>query len=176
MSNVPRRLEGKSALVTGSSSGIGRGITIRFAREGANVAINYSKSKESADNTLSEVKATGAKGIAIRADVSRTEQVDRMVSETIHEFGRLDILVNNAGVFIEKSLEETTDEIWDTILGVNLKGAFLCARRCVPEMVRFGKGKIINTASMDGLIAEPNIPADCSSKAGIIGLTTSLAL
>ncbi len=176
MSNVPRRLEGKSALVTGSSSGIGRGIAIRFAREGANVAINYSKSKESADNTLSEVKATGAKGIAIRADVSRTEQVDRMVSETIHEFGRLDILVNNAGVFIEKSLEETTDEIWDTILGVNLKGAFLCARRCVPEMVKLGKGKIINTASMDGLIAEPNIPAYCSSKAGIIGLTTSLAL
>jgi NAD(P)-dependent dehydrogenase (short-subunit alcohol dehydrogenase family) len=174
--NIPRRLEGKSALVTGSSSGIGRGIALRFAKEGANVAVNYSKSKEQAEETLHEIEKLGVKSLAVRANVSQTAEVDKMVSDTIHEFGRLDILVNNAGIFVEKSLEETTDEIWDNVIGVNLKGAFLCARRCVPEMAKIGKGKIINTASMDGLIAEPNIPAYCVSKAGIIGLTTSLAL
>lgn len=176
MPNLPRRLEGKSALVTGSSSGIGRGIAIRFAREGANVAVNYSKSKDSAEETMREIDKTGVKSLEVRADVSQTDQVDRMVSQTVRELGKLDILVNNAGIFIEKSLEDTTDEIWDAVLGTNLKGAFLCARRCVPEMSKTGKGKIINTASMDGLIAEPNIPAYAVSKAGVIGLTTSLAL
>lgn len=176
MSNIARRLEGKSALVTGSSSGIGRGMATRFAKEGANVAVNYSKSKESAEETMHEIDKTGVKSLMVRADVSQADQVDSMVSQVVREFGGLDILVNNAGIFIEKSLEDTTDEIWDTVLGTNLKGAFLCARRCVPEMSKIGKGKIINTASMDGLIAEPNIPAYAVSKAGVIGLTTSLAL
>lgn len=176
MPSLPRRLEGKTALVTGSSSGIGRGIAIRFAREGANVAVNYSKSKDSAEETMREIDKSGAKSFLVRADVSQTDQVNKMVSDTVHEFGRLDILVNNAGIFVESSLEDTTDEIWDKVLGTNLKGAFLCARRCVPEMAKTGKGKIINTASMDGLISEPNIPAYAVSKAGVIGLTTSLAL
>ena len=176
MQNIPRRLEGKTALVTGSSSGIGRGIAIRFANEGANVVVNYSKSKDLAEETLREIDKTGAKSLGVRADVSQTEQVNNMVLQAVREFGRLDILANNAGIFVEKAIEDTTDEIWDTVLGTNLKGAFLCSRRCVPEMSKTGKGKIINTASMDGLIAEPNIPAYAVSKAGIIGLTTSLAL
>ena len=98
-----------------------------------------------------------------------------MVSEAVRELGKLDILVNDAGVFITKPLEETTDEIWDKTLGVNLKGYFLCARRCVPEFIKQGKGKIINIASIDAFVAELNASAYCASKAGVVGLTTALA-
>lgn len=172
----PRRLVGKSALVTGSSSGIGRGIAFRFAKEGANIAINHSKSEEKAKAVAEEIRKLGANAIIVKADVSKTNEVDAMVSEVVRKLGKLDILVNNAGVFIEKTLEETSDEIWDTTIGVNLKGAFLCARRCVPEMLKQGRGKIINIASMDAIVAEPNTSAYCASKAGVVGLTTALAL
>lgn len=172
----PRRLVGKCALVTGSSSGIGRGIALRFAKEGANVAINHSKSEERAKAVAEEIRKFGVNAIVVKAEVSNTNEVDTLVSEVVRKLGKLDILVNNAGVFIQKTLQETSDEIWDRTIGVNLRGAFLCSRRCVPEMLKQGKGKIINIASIDAIIAEPNTCAYCASKAGVVGLTTALAL
>jgi 3-oxoacyl-[acyl-carrier protein] reductase len=176
-------LAGRSAIVTGSSSGIGRGIAIRLAKDGASVAVNFSKSRSLADEVVSEIKAMGGETIAIQADVSDTGQVDSMVSKVTAAFGRLDILVNNAGVYLEpgvfadgSDLDKTTDEIWDRTLDVNLKGTFLCSRRSVPEMLRQGKGKIINISSIDGLVAERNSYAYAASKAGVIGLTKALAL
>jgi NAD(P)-dependent dehydrogenase (short-subunit alcohol dehydrogenase family) len=177
MEDFPRRLVGKCALVTGSSSGIGRGIALRFAKEGANVAINDLAVKEKqAQAVVEEIKKLGVKAIAVKADVSKTSEVDEMVTQVVRQLGKLDILANNAGIFLEKPLEETTDEMWDRVLNTNLKGQFLCARRCVPEMLKQGKGKIINTASIDSIIAEPNASAYCASKAGVAGLTTALAL
>jgi|SRR5208282_346373 len=175
MDEFPRRLVNKVALVTGASSGIGRGIAIRFAREGASVAINYSKSRERAQEVVNEINSFGGKAIMIKADVTKADEIDSMVTQLIKEFGRLNILVNNAGIFIEKSFEETSEEVWDKIINTNLKGPYLCARRCVPELLKQNGGKIINLASIDSFIAEPNASAYCASKAGIVGLTTSLA-
>lgn len=173
----PRRLVGKCALVTGSSSGIGRGIALRFAKEGANVAINDLPVKEKqAQAVVDEIRTLGVEAIVVKADVTKTNEVDAMVTQVVRKFGKLDILSNNAGIFLEKPLEETTDEMWDRVLNTNLKGQFLCARRCVPEMLKQGKGKIINTASIDAIVAEPYASAYCASKAGVAGLTTALAL
>ena len=176
MQNFPRRLVGKNALVTGAGMGIGKGIALRLAQEGANVAVNYLKSEQQAKTVVEEIKKLGVSGIPIRADVSNTHDVDHMVSQLVQEFGKLNILVNNAGIWFEKSLMETTDEIWDKTLDVDLKGVFLCTRRCVPEMIKQGGGKIINISSTDAIIAEPNSLAYSAAKAGIIGLTQALAL
>jgi len=175
MEELPRRLINKTALVTGSSSGIGRGIALRFAREGASVAVNYGKSKERAQEVVKEITSLGRRAIMIQADVTKPDEVDAMVTQVVKEFGKLNILVNNAGIFIEKPFEETSDDVWDKIMNINLKGPFLCARRCVPEMLKQGGGKIINLASIDSFIAEPNASAYCASKAGVVGLTTSMA-
>jgi NAD(P)-dependent dehydrogenase (short-subunit alcohol dehydrogenase family) len=165
----------KVALVTGSSSGIGRAIAVRLAREGATVAVNYSKSQERAQETVKEINSVGGKAIIIKADVTKATEVDIMVTQAVKELGKLNILVNNAGVFIEKPFEDTSEQVWDTIMNVNLKGPYLCSRRCVPELLKQGGGKIINLASIDSFIAEPNATAYCASKAGVVGFTTALA-
>lgn len=183
MSKLQQRLKDKRALVTGSSSGIGRGIAVRFGLEGAKVAVNYSKSHDGAMVTADAIRRSGGEAMVTRADVSKTEEVDAMISEVVREFGGLDILVNNAGIYVEGGvfaedggLLKTSDDLWDRTIDVNLKGAFLCARRAVPEMLKNGRGRIINISSIDGVIAEPNSVAYCSSKAGMIGLTKALAL
>lgn len=176
MSEYRMRLAGKCALITGASSGIGKGIALRFAREGADVVVNCSRSDSEAREVVHQIEELGAKAAAVRADISQTDSVDVLVQKMIQAFGRLDILVNNAGVFIERTLEETSDEIWNKTIDTNLKGQFLCARRCVPEMLKQGKGRIINVASIDSFVAEPNAVAYCASKAGVVGLTTALAL
>jgi NAD(P)-dependent dehydrogenase (short-subunit alcohol dehydrogenase family) len=175
-SNSHGRLSGKCALVTGASSGIGRGIALRFGNEGAKVAVNYGKSQENAEAVARTINTNGSEAFVVKADVSERRQVDAMVSDVASRFGKLDILVNNAGIFIEKTLLDTTDEVWNRIIDVNLRGAFLCTQRCVPEMLKIGGGKVINIASIDSIIAEPNTSAYCASKAGVVGLTTALAL
>lgn len=173
---LQKSLTGKCALVTGASMGIGRAIGIRLAQEGADVAVNYSKSEKLARDVVNEMKGLGVNAIASQADVSKADQVDVMVSGIIERFGRLDILVNNAAILFDKSWGETTDEIWDKTIDVDLKGAFLCIRRCAPEMIKQGKGKIINVSSIGGVISAHNeLPYD-AAKAGVLALTRAFAL
>jgi 3-oxoacyl-[acyl-carrier protein] reductase len=172
------KLKGKVALITGGGTGIGRAISIHFAKEGAAIAINYSKSEAEAGKTSAEVKGLGVFSSIVRADVSSDKQVRVMVDQTQKEFGRIDILVNNAGFtrFIPHSdLEAMNEEIWDRIMEVNLKGAFFCCRAVAPHMQKQGSGRIINIASVAGLTGQGSSIAYCASKAGMISITKSLA-
>ena len=176
MHTFSRRLEDKCAIVTGGSSGIGKGIALRLAREGANVVVNYSKSEDQAEAVVEEVKRFGGNAAAIRADVSKAHDVNNLVSQTVERFGKLNILVNNAGITLEKSLMDTTEEMWDKVIDIDLKSVFLCAKRCVPEILKQGRGRIVNISSIDGLVADPYCHAYCAAKGGVIGLTRVLAL
>jgi NAD(P)-dependent dehydrogenase (short-subunit alcohol dehydrogenase family) len=168
-------LEGQVALVTGAAKRIGRSIALRLAAEGASVAVNYRGSKADADSTVREIRAFGAKAIAIQADVSRRDEVRELFTAVEKEFGRLDILVNNAGAFFAARFEDLTDEQWDGILNANLKSQFLCAQAAAPIMKRQGRGRIINISSLGGLLAWPGYTHYCVSKAGSVMLTRCLA-
>ncbi len=170
-------LKGKTALITGGGTGIGRAISLRLAREGVNIAINYSSSEEEARETRSEVEALGARSLLYKADVASDEQVRGMVTETIEELGRLDILVNNAGVtyFVDHAdLEGLKEGHWDRIMGVNVKGMFFCCRAAFQELKKC-KGCVINITSVGGLTGLGSSIAYAASKAAAISLTKSLA-
>lgn len=169
------RLNNKAALVTGAGSGIGRAISIRFAKEGADVAVADIKG-ESAEETAKEIEKLGRASIFIRADVSNAADAEKMVKKTIKKFGKLDILVNNAGVTIAKPLLEITESDWNTTINVCLKSVFLCSKAAVPQMVKQGSGKIINIASIAGQTGGPNLTAYCAAKGGVVNLTRALAL
>jgi len=169
------RLRGKVALVTGGGTGIGKAIALEFAKEEAKVAVvgrRVDKLKEVVD----AIKKNGGEAIAITGDVSKPSDVDRMVKMTVDTFRRLDILVNCAGVLYSANLAQHTQKIWDETIDVNLKGSFLCIQRAVPEMLKQGKGKIINISSIAGQIGFPNSVAYCASKGGIMGMTKALAM
>jgi NAD(P)-dependent dehydrogenase (short-subunit alcohol dehydrogenase family) len=168
-------LEGQVALVTGAAKRIGRSITLRLAAEGADVAVNYASSKAEADAVVREIESGGRRAVAIRADVSKREEVQRLFATVKEKFGRLDILVNNAGKFFAAKFEELTDEQWDGILNANLKSQFLCAQAAVPIMKKQGRGRIINITSLGGILAWPAFTHYCVSKAGAIMLTRCLA-
>ena len=169
------KLQDKVAIVTGAGSGIGRAIAVLFAEEGAKVAaVDYVG--DSAEETAKMIVDAGGESLAVTADVSNPKDVDRMVSSTVDKFGKLDILCNNAGVFdgFTPALD-TDDELWDRVLSINLKGAFMCSRRAIPEMLKQGKGAIVNTASIAGLVANGGGVAYTASKHGIVGITRALA-
>jgi len=171
-------LKGKASLITGGGTGIGRAIALSFAREGASVAVNYSRSEKEAMTTAQEIRDSGVHALAIKADVSQNAQVHEMINKVIEEFGRLDILVNSAGVttFIPaEDLERLTEEIWDRTMAVNLKGTFFCCRAAVPAMKSHGGGSIINISSIAGTTGIGSSIAYSASKAGVICLTKSLA-
>jgi 3-oxoacyl-[acyl-carrier protein] reductase len=172
-------VSGRVAIVTGGGTGIGRAVGIRLARAGAAaLVVNYSRSVEEANATVDEIESLGAKAYAHRADVSDESQVVAMIDEALRRFGRLDILVNNAGTthFIPHSdLAGLTDQVWNDILGVNLKGTFFCCRAAAPEL-RKHKGAIVNVASVAGHRAVGSSIAYGVSKAGILQLTRALAL
>jgi 3-oxoacyl-[acyl-carrier protein] reductase len=175
---MTQRLAGKVALVTGASRGIGAAIARMYAGEGAKVALNYRQSEDRAKEVAEEIKSIGGKCLLVKADVSKTPEVKRMVSKTIGKFGRIDILVNNAGIIIQKDFLDSTDEDWDRVLSVNLKGTYLCCREVAPIMLNQKRGKIINISSVSGL-AQPSAlehPDYVASKAGVIGLTRVLAV
>jgi len=177
MVNSNSRLGGKCALVTGATAGNGKGIAFKLAAEGANVAINYRESDDGARQIVQTLEDNlGIDALPVKADVSKAQDVDIMIDAVVAHFGRLDILVNNAGIVIEADLAETTESMWDKVIDTNLKGPFLCSKRAVPEILKQGKGKIINIASIDSFVAEPKILAYCASKAGVVGLTKALAL
>ena len=169
-------LKGKTAIVTGSSKGIGEGIARVLAREGANVVVN-SRKKADCDDIVREIVAMGGKAIAVAADVSKKSDVTAMAAAAIAQFGAIDILVNNAGIegvpCLTRDLEE---EQWDRIMNVNLKGVFLCCQAVIPQMVRQGKGRIVNIGSVAGLrMTFFGGPEYTASKHGVGGLTQHLA-
>jgi 3-oxoacyl-[acyl-carrier protein] reductase len=173
------RLQGKVALVTGSSSGIGRATAIALAYEGADVAVNYSKSEDGARETASSIEAAGRRVLMVKADVADDRQVREMVERTVAVLGGLDILVNNAGTTTLvglSNLEAHTEDVWDRALGVNLKGPFYCARAAAPIMRARGGGCIVNVTSDSGFRPIGSSHAYCASKAGLISLTSTLSL
>jgi glucose 1-dehydrogenase len=176
-------LKGKNVLVTGGTSGIGQAIAVRFAEEGANVAINYRSKPEEAKETddqvqvcLKKVKQMGVKDVLVQGDVSKEDDVVRMVNETVEKLGGLDILVNNAGIQISKPTEELSSADFDKVLNVNLRGAFLCAREAIKHFLSNGGGSIINISSVHQIIPKPKYLGYSVSKGGMQNLTHTLAL
>jgi 3-oxoacyl-[acyl-carrier protein] reductase len=172
------RLSGKTAIVTGARRGMGRAIALAMAREGANVVVS-DISQEDCQKVVDEIEKLGRKGLALKCDVSSSDDVENMVKKTVAEFGKVDILVNNAGIIGYKPFLELTDEDWDKTLNVNLKGQFLCARAAARVMAKNKWGRIINIASISSGgcgIAFPLIAHYTASKGGVVALTEALAL
>jgi 3-oxoacyl-[acyl-carrier protein] reductase len=173
-----KRLDGKVAIVTGSSRGIGKAIAERFAAEGAKVTVNWVGKEHEAQAVADSIKRSGGEALSIRADVSKSSDVKGLVRATLDKFGRVDILVNNAGVMFTKSVLDTTEEEWDRTIDVNLKGAYLCSKEVAPVMLRQEAGKIIMMSSNSGLYhpSAMRFTEYVTSKAGMNGLTKALAL
>jgi len=168
-------LDGKSAIVTGGSLGIGTAIALKLAEYGANVAINYRKHKEEAEETAGKIQAFGRKGLAVQADVSVFDDAGKMVDAVIDEFGRLDILVNNAGINWDGVIWKMTEEQWDKVIEINLKGYFNYIRAAAPVFREQKSGKIVNVTSINGIRGKFGQSNYSASKAGIIGLTKTVA-
>jgi NAD(P)-dependent dehydrogenase (short-subunit alcohol dehydrogenase family) len=169
-------LTGKVAIVTGGYHGIGRGIAEGLAEAGANIVICARNSQRCVE-TCEEIGKMGVRTLGVRCDITRAEEITEMVRKTAEGMGRIDILVNNAGVGgSEKPILKMSEEDWDCAVDIDLKGAFLCARAVVPEMIKQGGGKIINVASIAAMIGMPNMAAYCASKGGMVQLTKVMAL
>ena len=169
-------LKGKIALVTGSAKGIGRAIALEFARRGADVSVSaIEMDKEGISQTAAEVREIGGRAIEVVADVTSTDDVKVLIEKTINELGRLDILVNNAGITRDNLLMRMTDSEWDAVLDTNLKGTFYVTRAACRSMMKQRSGSIINIASVVGIMGNPGQANYTASKAGIIGLTRSMA-
>jgi NAD(P)-dependent dehydrogenase (short-subunit alcohol dehydrogenase family) len=169
------RLKDKIALVTGAASGIGQGIAIAFAREGADIVIADRSPEAKAAETIAGIKKHGRQGMFVQADVSDEASVQAMAKAALARFGRIDILVNNAGIFTESLIENLSIADWDKVMNVNLRGVFLCTRALLGQMLERRDGRIINIASQLGQIGGKSIGHYAASKAGVIGLTKSLA-
>lgn len=169
------QLENKSAIVTGGSLGIGTSIALKLAEYGANVAINYRKHKEEAEEVINKVKALGRKGLVVQADISNFEDAGKMVDAVVREFGGLDILVNNAGINWDGVIWKMTEEQWDSVININLKGYFNYIRAVSPIFREQKSGKIINVTSINGIRGKFGQANYSASKAGIIGLTKTVA-
>ena len=169
------RLLKKVAIITGAGQGIGEGIALRFAREGADVAA-ADLNLETAERTARKVREIGRKSVAIKVDVTKAADVEAIVQKTLESLGHIDILVNNAGIIKADFICDLPEETWHAILGVNLTGVFLCSRAVARVMVKEKRGKIINITSKSGKKGGLWLSAYCASKFGAIGLTQSMAL
>jgi NAD(P)-dependent dehydrogenase (short-subunit alcohol dehydrogenase family) len=168
-------LKGKVALVTGASRGIGRTIALTLAGEGADVAVNYAASGAEAEKTAGEIKETGRDSLVVKADVADKAAVENMVAEVIRRFGRIDILVNNAGLAVIGPSETLEEKVWRRGIDVLLTGTFFCSQAAGREMIKQKSGKIINIASVNGIVAFPERASYCAAKAGVMALTKVLA-
>lgn len=168
-------LENKTAIVTGSAKGIGKGIATEFARQGATVVINYCGSKEAALKTVEEIKAFGGKAIPYQADISDYEMSKKMMDDIIKEYGAIDILVNNAGITKDNLILRMSESEFDDVIRTNLKGTFNCIKHVTKYMLKNKSGKIINISSISGVNGIAGQANYSASKAGIIGLTKSFA-
>src|SRR5579862_7553854 len=180
-----KRLADRVAVVTGSASGLGRAIALRFAEEGARVVVSDVRAdpREGGERTEALIAAAGGSCARIDADVSRGDEIDRLVAGAVERFGRLDVMVNNAAIAGEhsKTLLETSEEDWDAIMAVNLRGVFLCCKRAVGEMlgqepIGEVRGRVINISSQHGMVGSPGHVAYSTSKGGVINLTHQLAV
>lgn len=169
------RLQNKIAIITGAGSGIGRAVALTFVKEGAKVVV-VDWSEEGGKETVELIEKIKGKAIFVKTDVSKADDIDKMTKACLDEFGRVDILVNNAGIVKFGALHETSEADWDAVLNVNLKGVFLASKRVIPEMLKQGKGKIVSTASIAGLVGFESVGAYCASKGAIIALTREMAL
>jgi 3-oxoacyl-[acyl-carrier protein] reductase len=169
------RLTDKIAIVTGGARGIGRGIAEGFAREGADVAVADIASDEAAAPVQEAVRTAGRRALFVRTDVSDEAQVRALVERVLNTFGRVDILVNNAGIFTQALVENLSVADWDRVVGVNLRGTFLCTRFVLPHMLARGSGRIINIASQLGYLGGEEVAHYCASKGGVIAFTKALA-
>ena len=168
-------LKGHVALVTGGSRGIGRGIALRLASEGVKVGVNYNTGAAQAQEVVEEITSGGGEAIAIQADISEQSQVTDMFRTLLERWERIDILVNNAGIRKDRLLMRMTTEEWDSAINVNLKGAYFCTKAALPQMARQRRGRIINMSSVVGVAGNPGQANYSASKAGLIGLTKTVA-
>lgn len=168
-------LDHQTALITGGSRGIGKAIALELAGRGASLMINYSGNKEAAERTAEEIRALGAEAVVHRCDVSDESSVREMVSSAVKTFGHLDILVNNAGIARDGLIMRMKEEDWDAVLNTNLKGVFLVTKAALRPMMRQRSGRIINIASVVGILGNPGQINYVAAKAGVIGLTKATA-
>ena len=169
------RLKGKVAIVTGGSRGIGRAICLRLAQEGCDVVVNYVRNRARASEVVKEIRAIGRQAFAVRADVSKLVQAEKLVKATLEKFGRVDVLVNNAGVYSEHLLTDLDEQEWDRIVEVNLKSMYNCCKSAVLNMINRKSGSIVNVSSINGKQGFPGDTHYSASKAAVIGFTMSLA-
>lgn len=169
------RLKNKIAIITGAGSGIGRAIALAFSEEGAKIVI-ADWSEKGGKGTVEQIKKQGGEAVFVKTDVSKSSDIDEMVKSCLDNFGRVDILVNNAGIYRTYNLHEMSEKDWDKVIAVNLKSVFLGSKRVIPEMFKQGKGKIINTTSIAGLVGFAQSGAYCASKGGIIALSKEMAV
>lgn len=168
-------LNGKIALVTGASRGIGREIALTLAGYGASVIVNYNGSKEKAEEVVKEINENGGTAVAIKASVSKSEEVETMIKEVMDQFGRIDILVNNAGITKDNLVMKMSNEDFDAVIDTNLKGTFYCMKQVYRIMLKQKAGRIINMSSVTGVIGNAGQVNYAASKAGVIGMTKALA-
>ena len=169
------KLAGKTAIITGASRGIGAEIARKFAADGAKVVVNYSGSQEKAEAVVAGIQANGGEAIAVKANVSDAESVKAMVDETMKAFGSVDILVNNAGITRDNLIMRMKDDEWDDVINTNLKGVFVCTKAVTRQMMKQRAGRIINIASIVGVMGNAGQANYVASKAGVIGLTKTTA-
>lgn len=165
----------KTVLVTGSSRGIGRATARLFAQEGWQTVIHYKQAEKEAFSLLEELRADGGKAIALQADITKRQAVERLFSKAEEQFGAVDVLVNNAGIARQKLFTDMTDEDWKSMMAVHLDGLFYCCRRAVPAMLQKGSGCIVNVSSIWGITGASCEVAYSAAKAGVIGFTKALA-
>jgi NAD(P)-dependent dehydrogenase (short-subunit alcohol dehydrogenase family) len=169
------RLDGKVAVVTGAGSGIGRAAAVRFAAEGAAVAV-LDLNADAAKETVAQLSASGGRALAVAANVADRAQVDAAFGQVLGEYGRVDVLYNNAGVNSSGSVLDATEDDWDRSLAVNAKGTFLCAQAAAPSMVASGGGSIINQGSVAALVGIANFASYCAAKGAVVALTRSMSV
>ncbi|MDF2545741.1 MAG: 3-oxoacyl-[acyl-carrier-protein] reductase [Anaerosolibacter sp.] len=168
-------LLGKTAVVTGGSRGIGRAIVLKLAEMGANIVVNYTSSPQKAEEVVALVKEMGREAIAIQANVSDSDAIQKMMQEVEEKFSTIDILINNAGITKDTLLMKMKDEDWDQVMDINLKGTFNCTKAVTRKMMKQRSGKIVNLASVVGVMGNAGQANYAASKAGIIGFTKSVA-
>jgi 3-oxoacyl-[acyl-carrier protein] reductase len=168
-------LKDKIAIVTGASRGIGRAIALSLAEAGADVVVNYAGSETAAREVAGEIEKLGRKSLVVQTDVANSEQVGQMVQQTLDHFGRIDILINNAGITRDNLLMRMKDEEWDQVINTNLKGVYNCIKAVTRPMMKQRSGRIINISSVVGSLGNPGQANYVAAKAGVIGLTKSVA-
>ncbi|MDF2839958.1 MAG: fabG [Clostridia bacterium] len=169
------QLTGKTAIVTGGARGIGKSIAMTLAAAGANIVINYTRSSKEAEEVVEEAKKLGVSALAVKADVSKNDEIENLVKEVLNHFDSIDILVNNAGITRDNLLIRMSEEDFQAVIDINLKGAFICTKHVSKVMMKQRKGKIINIASVVGVMGNAGQSNYAASKAGLIGFTKSIA-